>query len=53
MLKRFLAIVALAAAAAACNSGATLMPTLSLQSPGGLASAPASAMPIESMAPSP
>jgi ABC-type uncharacterized transport system auxiliary subunit len=52
MLKRLLAILALAAVAAACNPGSTPTPTLTLSSPGGLESAPASEMPIESVSPS-
>jgi hypothetical protein len=53
MLKRVLAILALAAIAAACNPGSTPTPSLTLSSPGGgLESAPASEMPIESVAPS-
>ena len=53
MLKRLLAIAALAALAAACNPGATPIPTLSLSSPDTtLPSVPASEMPIESVSPS-
>jgi len=52
MLKRLLAILALAALAAACNPGATPTPTLSLETPGAFQSAPASEMPIESVSPS-
>lgn len=48
MLKRFLAILALAAVAAACNPAGTPTPTLSLQTPGGLESPAMSELPIES-----
>jgi ABC-type uncharacterized transport system auxiliary subunit len=54
MLKRLLAILALAAVAAACNPAGTPTPTLSLSTPGGgLESVPASEMPIESPLTSP
>jgi ABC-type glycerol-3-phosphate transport system substrate-binding protein len=52
MLKRILAVIALAAVAAACNSGATAAPTLTLTSPSGLESGPASEMPIPTVTPS-
>lgn len=53
MLKRLLAILALAAVAAACNPSGTPTPTLSLSTPGGLESPAASEMPIESPMTSP
>jgi hypothetical protein len=52
MLKRLLVILALAAAAAACNPGGSPTPTLSLSTPGGLESTPAS-FPAESPMTSP
>ena len=52
MLKRLLAILALAAAAVACNPAGSPTPTLSLSTPGGLESAPAS-LPVESPMTSP
>jgi len=55
MLKRLLAILALAAVAAACNPGGSPTPTLSLSSPGGggLESPTSSEIPIESTLTSP
>jgi ABC-type uncharacterized transport system auxiliary subunit len=55
MLKRLLAILALAAVAAACNPSGTPTPTLSLSSPGGgLESLPTSSeLPTESTLTSP
>ena len=52
MLKRILAILALAAVAAACNPGGTPTPTLSLTTP-GVETPPASELPIESPLTSP